>query len=394
MLFLVLSACFVLLQWLHLRLLKDLLPERVHPPLPWLLLALHLPLLVYMGLRFSGNAGHGLGPWLQPLARGAFYFQALTLVNVLGGYAVEGLYRAAHRRRQEPALELPSRRTFLQGASTAGLGAVAVGAGFGWAQASGEPQVLRHELFWPDLPPGLDGLRLVQLSDLHAGPLAGPGRLRRWRALAEREHPELLVVTGDFVDSLPEELAAFSEAFRAFPAPLGRYAVLGNHDYFTDPRPLWEELAGQGFQNLENAHAVVQRRGADLALVGVQDPQALDGRFRGIRFGPGPRPDLAVKGLAEGSFRLALVHRPGLWRLTRRVGAHLTLAGHTHGGQVNLVPGLNFARMLGPYTEGLFEEGGQRLYVNRGLGVVGVPMRVAAPPEITVITLRRGPVPP
>ncbi len=390
MLFLALSAFFVLLQWLHLRLLRDILPERAHRFLPWLLVALHLPLLVYMGLRFSGNASHGLGPWLHPLARGAFYFQALTVMNLIFGYAEEALYRLVLRHPKEPALELPSRRAFLQGASTAGLGAVAIGAGFGWAQANGEPQILRHELFWPDLPQGLDALRLVQISDLHAGPLAGLERLQRWRILAERERPELLLITGDFVDSLPEELAAFSEAFRGFPASLGRYAILGNHDYFTDPRPLWQELETGGFRCLENAHAVVNRGGADLAILGVQDPQALDGRFRGIRFGPGPRPDLAVRGLKEGPFRLALAHRPGLWRLTRKVGAHLTLAGHTHGGQVNLIPGVNFARMLGPYTEGLFEEGGQRLYVNRGLGVVGVPMRVAAPPEITVITLRRG----
>jgi uncharacterized protein len=390
MLFLLLSAFFVLLQWLHLRLLRDILPERAHRYLPWILVALHLPLFAYMGLRFAGWASHGLGPWLQPLARGALYFQAISLLNVLFGYVEAGLYRLVLRHPKEPALELPSRRAFLQGASSAGLGAVAIGAGFGWAQAYGDPQVLRHELFWPDLPPGLDGLRMVQISDLHAGPLASLELLQRWRALTEREHPEILLVTGDFVDSLPEEMAAFSSAFRAFPAPLGRYAILGNHDYFTDPRPLWEELQAQGFRCLENAHTVVNRGGSDLAILGVQDPQALNGRFRGIRFGPGPRPDLAASGLKEGPFRLALAHRPGQWRDVRKAGAQLTLAGHTHGGQVNLVPGLNFARMLGPYTAGLYDEGGQRLYVNRGLGVVGVPMRVAAPPEITVITLRRG----
>ena len=390
MLFLVLFAFFLGLQWLHLKLLKDLLPERLHRALPWVLALIHLPLIIYMGLRFTGNASHGVGPWLQPFARGTFYFQALSLLNVLGGFAVEGLYGLAHRHPREPALELPSRRTFLQGASTVGLGAVAIGAGFGWAQASGDPEVLRHDLYWPELPPGLDGLRIVQISDLHAGPLAGLERVKRWRAQAEAEKGELLVITGDFVDSLPEELGDVLEAFRGFPAPLGRFAILGNHDYFTDPRPLWEQLEAGGYTTLENLHRVINRGGSDLAVLGLQDPMALDGRFRGIRFGPGPRPDLAMKGLADGPFRLALVHRPGMWRLAKGMGAHLTLAGHTHGGQVNLIPGVNFARMLGPYTEGLFEEGGQRLYVNRGLGVVGVPMRVAASPEITVFTLRKG----
>jgi len=389
-LFATLFLLFFALQWLHGRFLRHLLPERAHRFIPWVLGLIHLPLAVYMGLRFAGYADHGLGPWLRPLARGAFYFQALTVLNLAGGSLSEALYRLSHRRRREAGLEAPSRRAFLQGAASAGMGAVAVGGGFGWAQAYGEPMVSRHELYFPDLEPGLDGLRILQLSDPHAGPLAGAATLRRWRQAAERERPELLLLSGDVVDSLPEEVGPFADAFAGFPAPLGRFAVLGNHDYFSDPGPIWSALAGAGWRCLENAHAVVERRGATLAVVGIQDPQALDGRWRGLRFGPGPRPDLAVKGLPEGGFRLGLVHRPSMWRLARRVGCHLTFAGHTHGGQVNLIPGVNFARMLGPYTEGLFEEGGQRLYVSRGLGVVGVPMRVAASPELVVVTLRRG----
>ncbi len=389
-LFLLLFLVFFGLQWLHWRFLRHLLPERVHAYIPWVLVLLHVPLVAYMGLRFAGFGSHGLGPWLQSLARGAFYFQALTLLNLIGGFGTELLYRLTHRRRSEGALELPSRRAFLQGAASAGMGAVAVGGGFGWAQAYGDPVVGRHELYWPDLAPGLDGLRVLQLSDLHAGPLAGVKLLRRWRDVAQREQAELVVLTGDVVDSLAEEVDGFVQAFSGLPAPLGRFVVLGNHDYFTDPGPIWAGLEAAGFRCLENAQHTVLRGGSALAVVGLQDPQALNGRWRGIRFGPGPRPDLAVKGIPDGAFRLCLAHRPGLWRLARRMGAQLTLAGHTHGGQVNLIPGVNFARMLGPYTEGLFEDDGQRLYVSRGLGVVGVPMRVAAPPEIVVITLRRG----
>lgn len=389
-LFLLLFLVFFGLQWLHWRFLRHLLPERVHPYLPWALVLLHVPLVCYMGLRFGGFGTHDLGSWLQPLARGAFYFQALTILNLIGGFGTEALYRLTHRKRTAGTLELPSRRAFLQGAATAGMGAVAVGSGFGWAQAYGDPLIARHDLYWPDLPPGLDGLRILQLSDLHAGPLVGNRMLERWREAAQREQAELAVITGDVVDSLPEEVDGFVKAFTGFPAPMGRYAVLGNHDYFTDPGPIWEGLEAAGFRCLENAQHTLTREGSLLSLIGLQDPQALNGRWRGVRFGPGPRPDLAMKGVPEGGFRLCLAHRPGLWRLARRSGAHLTLAGHTHGGQVNLIPGLNFARMLGPYTEGLFEEGGQRLFVSRGLGVVGVPMRVAAPPEIVVITLRRG----
>ena len=389
-LFLVLFVLFFGLQWLHWRFLRHLLPEKVHRFIPLTLALLHLPLVAYMGLRFTGHGTHGLGPWLQPLARAAFYFQAVTILNLLGGFGAEGIYRLVHRRRREEGLEAPSRRAFLQGAATAGMGAVAVGGGFGWAQAYGEPLIARHDLYWPGLAPGLDGLRILHLSDLHAGPLAGPKVLRRWRDAAERERAELAVLTGDVVDSLPEEVGIFVETFAGFRAPLGRFAVLGNHDYFTDPGPIWAGLEASGWSCLENAQQSVFRRDSLLAVIGLQDPQALNGRWRGVRFGAGPRPDLAARAVPEGAFRLCLCHRPSAWRLARCTGAHLTLSGHTHGGQINLIPGLNFARMLGPYTEGLFEEHGQRLFVSRGLGVVGVPMRVAAPPEIVVITLRRG----
>ena len=134
---------------------------------------------------------------------------------------------------------------------------------------------------------------------------------------------------------------------------------------------------------------MVERNGALLALVGLQDRMAQHGHFRDIRFGPGPSPELASQGIPENAWRLCLSHRPSDWFLARRTGARLTLSGHTHGGQINLIPGLSSALLLGPYTQGLYRKGDDHLYVSRGLGVVGLPVRIAAPPEITVITLRQ-----
>jgi len=132
------------------------------------------------------------------------------------------------------------------------------------------------------------------------------------------------------------------------------------------------------------------RKSGTLALVGLQDPMARHGHFRDIAYGPGPQPALAVAGIPDGAWRLCLSHRPSDWHLARQTGAPLTLSGHTHGGQVNLIPGVSSAAILGQYTQGLYRQDSQSLYVNRGLGVVGLPIRVGAPPEITVITLRRG----
>jgi predicted MPP superfamily phosphohydrolase len=217
----------------------------------------------------------------------------------------------------------------------------------------------------------------------------GPNSVARWRRLTLREEPELLLLTGDIVDSQPQEAAGFLEAFRDVPAPLGRFAILGNHDYFTDPAPLWAGLEANGWRCLENAHALLHRGGATLAVLGLQDPQALNGRFRGIRFGPGPSFLDASRGVPEHAWKLCLNHRPDDWDLARLAGARLTLSGHTHGGQINLIPGLNSARFLGPYTSGEYRQGRDVLYVSRGLGVVALPLRIGADPELVVITLRR-----
>jgi hypothetical protein len=302
------------------------------------------------------------------------------------------IWRWTHQWRTLAAQppENPQRRKFLRQTSVVGVTLAGYGVMRGTLEARSDPDIVRHELSFPDLPPGLDGLRMVQISDLHAGPLVRPEQVQRWRRLAEGERPELLLITGDMVDSLPSEAGAVVDAFRGFRAPLGCYAILGNHDYFTDPRPIWRALEGIGIQFLENRNALVSRKGGTLALLGLQDPMAKHGHFRDIAYGPGPQPALAVQGIPDGAWRLCLSHRPSDWHLARKTGAPLTLSGHTHGGQVNLIPGVSSALLLGQYTQGLYHQDGQSLYVNRGLGVVGLPIRVGAPPEITVITLRRG----
>lgn len=390
MLFVIFIALIVGLQMLHRRLLHQLFHPRFDR---WVVLGLvlvHLPLALYVGLRLVGGGTSAV--WLRPWARLGAYFQMLTFMDLLVWAVASLVWRYTHRWRTRAVAppENPQRRRFLRQTSVIGASLAGYGVLRGRMEAQADPDTNRLELKFPDLPPGLDGLRLVQLSDLHAGPLVAPEQVQRWRRLAESERPELLLITGDMVDSLPEEALVVAEAFRGFQAPLGCFAILGNHDYFTDPRPIWATLEGIGFQFLENRHALVSRRGASLALVGLQDPMAKHGHFRDIVYGPGPRPDLATQGVPDDAWRLCLSHRPSDWHLARRTGARLTLSGHTHGGQVNMIPFISSAYLLGEYTQGLYRKGAQVLYVNRGLGVVGLPIRIGAPPEITVLTLRRG----
>ena len=388
MTFLILVVFILALQIAHRRLLHRLLGPGWDRWVAPLLLLIHLPLALYMALRLGGQSA--LLPWLRPLARAGAYFQMLTLVNLTLWAGATAFWWLSHRhRRTDTPPDLPARRTFLRQTTVLGVGVASLGVLRGRREAYGDPEIVRLELAFADLPAGLDGLRIAQLSDLHVGPLIKADLVARWRALAQAERPELLLLTGDIVDSLPGEARVVADAFRDFPAPLGRYAILGNHDYFTDPRPIWRTLEQGGFQFLENRWALVPRNGDRLAQVGLQDPMARHGHFRDIRFGPGPDPQLATRGLPEGTWRLCLSHRPSDWPLARQTGARLTLSGHTHGGQINLIPGFSSALLLGPYAKGLYRRGQDRLYVNRGLGVVGLPVRLGAPPEITIITLRR-----
>lgn len=390
--FLIALVLIFLVQWLHLSLLRLELPSPARRWVPWILGLVHAPLVLFAGLRALGLDSHGALPLLRTLARAGFYFQAFTVLHLLAGMLAEGTWRFWRRNRPDPpneAVDL-SRRAFLRTAALASTGAAAALGVGGARQAYGDPEITRRALAFPDLPPGLDGLRMAHLSDFHAGPLIGPGLLRRWRDLTERERPDLLLFTGDLVDSRPDELKPLLEAFRGFSPRLGTFAVLGNHDYFDDPRPIWRDLEAEGIRCLENASVLIRRDGGTLALIGLQDPMARNGRFRRLAFGPGPRPVEATRDLPADAFRICLNHRPSEWEQALAAGARLTLSGHTHGGQINPIPGFSSARLIGPRTHGLYREGEDLLYVSRGLGVVGLPLRVGAPPEIAIITLKRG----
>lgn len=357
--------------------------------LNWGLLLLNLPMLIYVGLRATALPSSAT-LFLRPFARMGLYLQILALLVILWAGLTELIWRLRGRIvHREEAPESPARRAFLRTSGLLGLGTAAATTTVGTREAYGDPRITRLRLAFADLPAGLDGLRLAYLSDLHAGPLVGAGLLRRWRELAEREKPDLLLFGGDFVDSQPHEVGPLIEAFDGFRPALGTFAVLGNHDYFEDPRPIWRDLAASGIRPLENAHTLIGRNGARLALIGLQDPMARNGKFNRVPFGPGPLPGTASAGVPADAFRLCLAHRPTMVHDALAAGARLVLSGHTHGGQINLVPGVSSARILGPYTGGLYEVDGARLFVGRGLGVVGLPFRIQAPPEIAVITLAR-----
>jgi predicted MPP superfamily phosphohydrolase len=248
------------------------------------------------------------------------------------------------------------------------------GGAFGqlWTRVEGGP------LHLPGLGPELAGLRIVQVSDIHAGGMVGSRRLHRIAAKVSKLKPDLVVVTGDIVNASPHEAELIAQLLGALEAPLGVWACLGNHDYFVDGDAVAGILERSGVKVLRNRGEVISRGQSAFWLAGVDDTWT-------------GRDDMeaALSGKPDGLPVLLLAHDPKLWpeAVERRV--HVTLSGHTHGGQFGLVklhPSLSLARLITPFTAGRFEQNGSVLHVSRGTANT-LPIRLGAPTEIGLFEL-------
>ena len=271
-----------------------------------------------------------------------------------------------------------TRRRFLKSASLTAAGTLGF-AGYGFSNALDLPGLRRHRFDLPNLPPAWEGLKILQISDVHAGPYMDADRMSRVRDMANRLYPDLIVFTGDQMDRRNSDADLFVRGFYGISAPMGVWGILGNHDHFIDPgRSEWA-LEAAGIQPLVNGAVTFERSGASLALVGIEDLQARDGRT----------PDFSVLEKYPTSFRICLCHQPQGWHQAAAAGAHLTISGHTHGGQIALTGrNLNVARFSTRYVAGPYRREEAFLYVSRGVGVGALPVRVGAPPEIDLLTLR------
>ena len=237
---------------------------------------------------------------------------------------------------------------------------------------------------WPHLPEALDGLRVAQLSDVHVGPHTSRAHLARAARLVAEAAPDLVVVTGDLIDDHAPDVAHYGRAFGALAAPLGVFAIPGNHDVYADWPAVRAGLERLPLTLLVNEHRVVERGGARLAVVGTGDPA---GRGNGA----GPDVVAALAGVPDDAFVLALAHNPALWPALADRGVSLTLSGHTHWGQF-AVPSLGWS-LASPFLEhamGTHALEGSLLYIHPGTNYWGIPFRLGTPPEVAVVTLRRG----
>ena len=297
------------------------------------------------------------------------------------------------------ALADPSRRHFFKAATAAAGAAPFLGAMYGFAAERLNYQVRRVEIPFANLPDALDGMKIAQLSDIHLSGYISRDDVRRAVDIANDLSPHLSVVTGDFITGASDPLVDCIEEIRKLAAPLGVYGCNGNHEIYAKAEDAAQQLFAQaGMKLLRKENALVSFRGAGLNLIGV-DYQ----RERG----PGGVKIQTLAGVEKlvkrGTPNILLSHNPNSFNRAAELGIELSLAGHTHGGQVQveiLDHRLSPARFITDYIAGLYSlplgtgqsQGptkASHLYVNRGLGTVGAPVRLGVPPEITLITLRK-----
>ena len=274
-----------------------------------------------------------------------------------------------------------TRRDILRGLIAAPLVAVSATAAYARLIEPYNYWVSETDIFIRDLPQAFEGFRITQLTDIHHSRILGINEVRRVVSLAQQTKPDMFVLTGDYSTSYRRYIEPCAEALSTLSAPEGVWAVLGNHDHYTDPELTTRALERQHIAVLNNAHTTLRRGSDSLQLSGIDDWSwnATDW-------------SRAFSGLNSKTPTILLSHQPTVLDLEQTSNVSLIISGHTHGGQIKFpffgAPASRFTADL-KYARGLFRRGETQLYVSSGTGVIGLPVRFGVRPEIAVLRLRR-----
>ena len=367
--------------YLWLRIVRAAhLPRRWHRAATIALVLLFLSIPITTSSRMyapalSATLGWVALPWMA--------LAGLTLVALVAFDLARLAIRLGRRARRGPAAAPAlSRRQFLtrvSGGAALAVGSASVGRGI--AEARGEHAVVDVEIKLAKLPRALDGFTIVQLSDLHVGLTIDRPFVQRVVDHANRLSPDLIALTGDLIDGKVADLRDDVAPLAQLRAPHGVFAVTGNHEYYAGVDPWIAEITRLGARYLRNERVTISRGEASFEVAGVDDYSA--------RGWPGHGEDLpaALAGRDPSRALVLLAHQPRQVRNAARHAVDLQLSGHTHGGQI--WPWHYIVKLQqGGLLAGRYDHEGTQLYVSRGCGYWGPPVRVLAPLEITRIILR------
>lgn len=283
-----------------------------------------------------------------------------------------------------------SRREFLERtAVTLGVAPFVAGA-YGLFYGRLNLQVTHRRIALRRCPRALAGFRIAQLSDLHIGPFMPEEEIRKYVGVANALKPDLIALTGDYVTWDPSTQGAVVNALSGLKAPFGVFGCLGNHELWTETEDSITRLfAERGIRILRGERVCLRCGGEEINLVGVdfQTRSSMGRHSEGLVHS---YLDGVEKLVRPDTVNILLSHNPNTFDRAAQLGIDLSLAGHTHGGQVALEfvhYDISPSRLITPYVRGLFRKPGGQLYVNCGIGTIGVPIRLGAPPEISLFEL-------
>lgn len=256
------------------------------------------------------------------------------------------------------------------------LGLTAASTAVGVLQAFAPPVIVRADVPIKNLPADLDGFTIAQISDLHVGPLIHKPFVERVAEATNKLSPDIVALTGDFADGRVAVLKKDLAPLKDIKAP--QYFIMGNHEYYWYPQEWIALYREMGMKVLLNSHENIRRGAATLTVAGVED------------YSQGPvvsDPAKALEGAPRDAIKVLLAHQPSDYVRANAAGAHLQLSGHTHGGQ--FFPWSMVVRFFHRYFTGLHQHEDMYVYINRGTGFWGTPLRTFVPPEITLLTLKQ-----
>jgi len=329
--------------------------------------------------------------WIGYIALGFFSIAAVLTIGrdtvVLAirlGRAIGGVSRKMIGTN--PGQLTPSnsdrRKLLIAGTNLAVIGAAAMMTSYGVFEARRRPRVKHVEVPLPNLSAAFDGFKIVQISDIHVGPTIKRDWVEMVVDEAAQTNADLVAFTGDLIDGTVPYLGKDTEPIKELNAPFGRYFVTGNHEYYSGVLPWLKEIDRLGWDILMNEHRVLEKAGARLVLAGVTDYTA-----GGFYPDQASDPHKAIAAAPTDATRILLAHQPKSVFEATKAGYDLQLSGHTHGGQ--FFPWDNLARLAQPYLHGLHWHDNMWVYVSRGTGYWGPPIRIGQPSEVTLVTLRR-----
>ena len=276
----------------------------------------------------------------------------------------------------------PARRHFFQTAYAAVFAAPPAALAYGLFIERHQLYLREHKLEIPNLAPELDGLRLVQLTDIHLSPFLSRAELQRAVDMANETRAHIALVTGDLITTFRDPLDDCLDILAQLRADAGTFGCMGNHEIYANAEAYVErEGARRGMRFLRSAAARLRFGNAVLNLAGV-DYQRIRRRYL---VG-------AEKLVVPGALNVLLSHNPDVFPVAARQGYDLTISGHTHGGQIRmefLSEDLNPGRFYTPYVDGVYRRGPASIFVSRGIGTIAVPARLGAPPEVSLVRLCR-----